>query len=220
MNKPVKIALLTVGALAVAGGIYFAVTDSSDLRKLEKEVEKFVETGVTNIELVTKGEFSKVESMLKSDFKKAEEIANTIKETVIEDTIKIEELAKDTENFVATKLSLAKIKESLDNDIAILKKVLTEEELNIRADEEQLSKEVKEKYKELLKKSKLNEVIKDLEKERDIVGQKIIKAEEYLNHLINFKAKWKFIEGKFVAIEESFQTECDKILDELKNIGK
>ena len=220
MKKPVIITIVVVVILALIAGVYFALTDSSDLKKLEKEVETFTEKGITNVELVTKGELSKVEAMLKSDFKQAEKISKKLEEESIEELLKAENLTKDVENFVETKLQLNTIKESIDEDIAVLKKILTEEQQNIRAEEEKLSKEVKEKYKELLKKSKLEDVLKDLEKERDLLGQKLQKAEEYLNHLINFKDKWKFVEGKFEALEEAFKNECEKIYDEMKKIGK
>ena len=217
--KKIIIAILVIAIIAV--GVYFLVfSKNNDVKALEAEVEYFVENTASRAEIATKGDLSKVEILLKSDYAKIEAVAKKYKDVAVEDILTAENYAKNSVDFAESKLNLETIKTDINKDIDELKKLVDETEINAKIEENKLSTELAEKYREFLKKSKLDEVIAKLEAEKNVIEEKVNKAEETINHLVSNKDKWKIVENKFEAIGEDFKTGYEKLLNEFHSIGK
>lgn len=212
--------IILVIILVIAFGIFLVYKNSSDIQKLEKEVEYFVKNKVAKAEIVTKGETAKIETLLKEDFKKAEDVAESIESTSIEKFIELETYAKNEIDFAESKLSLQNMKSQVDKDIAELKEIINEEEQNTKIALNDLSEASAKKYKELLEKSKIEDVINALNEEKEMLAQKISFAETIVNNFLNNKDKWEIIDNELKFLDEDFKAEYNKLVNEFKSIIK
>ena len=221
MKKGKKILLLVglplVIIACVGTGLFFLVNEITAKNTFTNEINSLSETNI-NTEVVSKGDYGKVEGLLKNDFKVYVESAAKLVENYkkIEDLkpLNIEVYKTDGPEFVNTKETVTRIKEENANISSTLKELVSEEGINKKIEENVLNDKFSKLYKEVQENMQLKEgidTIVEADSKFDTFLDAILKV---LDYLIANKDKW-FIENN--TLKSTDKTFIDEYNELIKN---
>lgn len=221
MKKGTKILLFVVLPLLIVAcvgtGIFLVAKEVSAKNTFTNEINSLSETNI-NTEVVSTGNYGKVEGLLKNDFKTYMESADKL----VENYKKIEELKPlnievyktDGPDFVNTKATVSAIKEENANINATLKELVSEEGVAKKIADNELNTKFADLYKEVLGNMQLKEgvdKIVEADSKFDTFLDAIIKV---LDYLVANKDKW-FIEND--TLKSTDKTFIDEYNELIKN---
>lgn len=224
MKKGTKILLFVVLPLIIVAcvgtGIFFVASEVIAKNTFTNEINSLSETNI-NTDVVSKGEYGKVEGLLKNDFKTYMDSANKLVENYkkIEDLkpLNIEVYKNDGPDFVETKKIINEIKEENKNLSTALEGLVSDEGISKKVEENTLNTKFSDLYKEVLGNMQMKEGVKkivDADKKFDEFLDSVIKV---LDYLVANKDKWFIENDTLKSTDRTFINEYNGLI-QLTNI--
>ncbi|MDO4283129.1 MAG: hypothetical protein Q4D02_05760 [Clostridia bacterium] len=219
MKKGTKILLFVVLPLlliaCVGTGVFLVAKEISAKNTFTNEINSLSETNM-NTDIVSSGNYGKVEGLLKNDFKLYMESANKLVENYkkIEDLkpLNIEVYKADGPDFVETKATVNAIKEENAKINAELKKLISEEEIARKIEENALNTKFSDLYKEVLGNMQLKEGVNKIVEADTKFDEFLNSILKVLDYLIENKDKW-FIENDILkSTDKTFIDEYNELI--------
>lgn len=219
MKKGTKILLFVVLPLIVVAcigvGVFFIGNEIVQRGKFTESINSLSETNI-NVDIVSKGNYGKVEELLKNDFKTYMESADKL----VENYKKVEELKPlnievykaDGPEFTSTRAALVAIKEENANISKMLKELVSEEGVNKKVTEKTLNEKFTNLYKEVQGNMQLENGVNKIVEADEKFDQFLDSVIGVIDYLIANKDKW-FIENDLLkSTDKTFIDEYNTLI--------
>ncbi len=225
MKKGTKILLFVVLPLIIVAcvgtGIFFVASEVIAKNTFTNEINSLSETNM-NTEVVSKGNYGKIEGIIKNDFKTYMESADKLVKNYkkVEDLkpLNIEVYKNDGPDFVDTRKTIKDIKDENQKLSTTLSELVSEDGIAKKMEENEIKDKFSNLYKEVLSNMQMEAGVKkivDADKKFDGFLDSILKV---LDYLTENKDKWFIENDTLKSTDRTFIDEYNGLI-KLANIS-
>lgn len=219
MNKGTKILLFVVLPLVIVAcigtAVFFIASEMVAKTTFTNEINSLSETNI-NTDVVSKGDYGKVEGLLKNDFKTYMDSANKL----VENYKKIEELKPlnievykaDGPEFKETKATVETIKEENKKISATLNELVSDEGIAKKIGDNALKDKFADLYKEVLGNMQIKEGVNKIVESDEKFDTFLDSINKVLDYLIANKDKWFIENDTLKSTDRTFIDEYNKLI--------
>lgn len=219
MNKGTKILLFVVLPLIIVAcigtAVFFIASEMVAKTTFTNEINSLSETNI-NTDVVSKGDYGKVEGLLKNDFKTYMDSANKL----VENYKKIEELKPlnievykaDGPEFKETKATVETIKEENKKISATLNELVSDEGIAKKIEDNALKDKFADLYKEVLGNMQIKEGVNKIVESDEKFDTFLDSINKVLDYLIANKDKWFIENDTLKSTDRTFIDEYNKLI--------
>lgn len=219
MNKGTKILLFVVLPLVIVAcigtAVFFIASEMVAKTTFTNEINSLSETNI-NTDVVSKGDYGKVEGLLKNDFKTYMDSANKL----VENYKKIEELKPlnievykaDGPEFKETKATVETIKEENKKISATLNELVSDEGIAKKIEDNALKDKFADLYKEVLGNMQIKEGVNKIVESDEKFDTFLDSINKVLDYLIANKDKWFIENDTLKSTDRTFIDEYNKLI--------
>lgn len=221
MKNKIKLFVIVLLVVAVVGlaivlGLVFK--DVNQRNELVSQINTVIEQKKSNDEVVLKGEYGKIEKQVKEDYKAYFEAIDTIQtnNNAVENlkVKNIENFQNDGPEFTNSLDTLNKMKTSNEENILKLKYLVSEDEMNSRAETAGIAGKYKDLYFQIIKDAKLSDNVTASVEAAQQMNDYYTKLITLLTYMKDNKAEWFIENGTLKSKSQSFIDEYNRLLSD------
>lgn len=219
MKKGTKILLFVVLPLIIVAcvgtAIFFVASEMMAKNTFTNEINSLSETNI-NTDVVSKGDYGKVEGLLKNDFKtymeSADKLVANYKKIEELKPLNIEVYKKDGPEFKETKATVDAIKEENKKISATLKELVSDEGIAKKIEDNALKTKFSDLYKEVLGNMQIKEGVNKIVEADEKFDTFLEAINKVLDYLIANKDKWFIENDTLKSTDRTFIDEYNKLI--------
>lgn len=219
MKKGTKILLFVVLPLLIVAcvgtGIFFVASEVISKNTFTNEINNLSETNM-NTDVVSKGNYGKIEGIIKNDFKtymeSADKLVKNYKEIENLKPLNIEVYKNDGPDFVETRKKVKDIKEENKKLSTTLSELVSEDGIAKKIEENEIKPKFADLYKEVLSNMQMEAGVKkivDADNKFDGFLDSVLKV---LDYLTENKDKWFIENDTLKSTDRTFIDEYNELI--------
>lgn len=236
MNKKTKIILGVVLVISLLStvilGVFFYLKyqQYTQEKMLKKEINRVATLDVTKdtftLDIVTKGDYGKVESTIKKYMQTyanaLQDILMVTKDERFSQMLSIENYQNDGPEFKTTKAYITETKENMEKNFATINSLATEENILKAIQNQNLEAKYIKIYNELMINENLKDDLKyareEMEKTHQLMIDILEKSEKVIDFLIKNQGKWRVKDNVVEFDSDALVKEYNQFVDEIKSV--